>query len=144
MWRVVEGDPPSPPEGSSAELVDFLDKCFEKDPSRRPTPAELFEHTWVRLHNPGMVSSVSVETGRHAYGQRLRPKDSVPFVRRLSTDFKRPGASDVFYDATDGEPTLKASPMAGALSPHRVSAPAPSKPKPHRYIKTTFASGVLH
>ncbi|EIW72748.1 hypothetical protein TREMEDRAFT_24503, partial [Tremella mesenterica DSM 1558] len=60
MWRVVEGAPPNPPEGSSDDLTHFLSRCFEKDPDVRPTASELFEHPWIKRYNPGLVSSLVV------------------------------------------------------------------------------------
>ena len=47
MFRIVEDDMPPIPEGSSAALQDFLQQCFNKDPTLRPSAELLCEHEWL-------------------------------------------------------------------------------------------------
>ncbi|KAJ1889705.1 Protein kinase of the Mitotic Exit Network, partial [Kickxella alabastrina] len=47
LYRIVEDDHPPIPEGISQELKDFLLQCFRKEPSERPTAAELMSHSWA-------------------------------------------------------------------------------------------------
>lgn len=48
MIKIVEQDMVNElPEGISSELNDFLTKCFQKEPSARPTAAQLIEHPWL-------------------------------------------------------------------------------------------------
>jgi serine/threonine protein kinase len=60
LFRIVEDDCPPLPEGVSnvtvgganmQELVDFLTKCFRKDPAERPTAVELQTHPWIANGN---------------------------------------------------------------------------------------------
>ena len=47
MFWIVEDDMPPIPEGSSAALQDFLQQCFNKDPTLRPSAELLCEHEWL-------------------------------------------------------------------------------------------------
>lgn len=48
MYRIVEdASPPLPPNCSEA-LKDFFAQCFNKDPTKRPSAEELFEHPWLK------------------------------------------------------------------------------------------------
>ncbi|GAA5974048.1 hypothetical protein JCM11641_008233 [Rhodosporidiobolus odoratus] len=76
MFRIVEDEMPPIPARSSEELRAFLTRCFRKDPKERPAAEELFEDPWLLKHwNPQ---------------KDMRPQDSLPFLRRLSTDYRRP------------------------------------------------------
>lgn len=48
MFRIVEDDKPPIPEGCSQLLRDFLTKCFNKDPTKRPSAELLCEHPWLK------------------------------------------------------------------------------------------------
>jgi serine/threonine protein kinase len=48
MFRIVEDDRPPIPEGCSQLLHDFLTKCFNKDPTKRPSAELLCEHPWLK------------------------------------------------------------------------------------------------
>lgn len=50
MFRIVEDDSPPIPEHFSEPLVAFLKECFHKDPAKRPSAEELFEHEWLKNH----------------------------------------------------------------------------------------------
>jgi serine/threonine protein kinase len=49
MFRIVDDARPPLPENCSGLLRDFLLKCFQKDPSQRPSAEILFEHPWLKL-----------------------------------------------------------------------------------------------
>jgi len=51
MWNIAAGHPPQlpAPDQLGQSGVDFLKKCFERDPGIRPTAAELLQHEWVRF-----------------------------------------------------------------------------------------------
>ncbi|KAK4702378.1 hypothetical protein P7C70_g3845, partial [Phenoliferia sp. Uapishka_3] len=76
MFRIVEDDRPPIPARCSPELSDFLVQCFAKDPRSRPTAAALFDHCWLQSH--------------WEMHKELRPQDSIPFIRRISSDMRRP------------------------------------------------------
>jgi len=50
MFRIVEDDGPLIPERCSDMLRNFLEQCFHKDPSLRPSAEMLCEHPWLK-HN---------------------------------------------------------------------------------------------
>lgn len=47
MFRIVEDEMPIPEE-CSEPLKDFLQQCFQKDPSMRPDAELLCEHPWLK------------------------------------------------------------------------------------------------
>ncbi|KAI8068564.1 hypothetical protein BC940DRAFT_237646 [Gongronella butleri] len=48
MYHVVTGHPPLPDTSQLSELgIDFLKKCFTRNPDERPTADELLEHEWI-------------------------------------------------------------------------------------------------
>lgn len=49
MWNIAAGHPPQmpTPDQLSDLGIDFLKKCFERDPRTRPSAAELLQHDWV-------------------------------------------------------------------------------------------------
>lgn len=49
MYNIAQGNPPQLPSRDqlSAEGIDFLRRCFEKDPRRRASAAELLQCEWI-------------------------------------------------------------------------------------------------
>ncbi|KAG0639810.1 hypothetical protein HOY80DRAFT_60228 [Tuber brumale] len=49
MWNIAAGYPPQlpAPDQLSESGIDFLKKCFERDPGIRPSAAELLQHEWI-------------------------------------------------------------------------------------------------
>jgi len=47
MFRIVEDEMPVP-EQCSEPLKDFLQQCFQKEPSKRPDAELLCEHPWLK------------------------------------------------------------------------------------------------
>jgi serine/threonine protein kinase len=85
MFRIVEDDMPPLPEGCSELLEDFLRQCFNKDPSKRPTAEDLCEHEWLKV--------------TWVPGKDPRQQDTIPFIRRISTDVKQSSPSIARYIA---------------------------------------------
>lgn len=63
LSAIVQGDPPTLPDGFSSQANDFVVKCLQKEPTRRATYAELLEHPWLvadqtrEVDMPGWVAS---------------------------------------------------------------------------------------
>ncbi|GAA5831379.1 hypothetical protein JCM11251_004003 [Rhodosporidiobolus azoricus] len=76
MFRIVEDEEPPIPVRCSDELKAFLRRCFKKDPRERPTAEDLFEDPWLLKHWDPCKD--------------MRPQDSLPFLRRISTEYRRP------------------------------------------------------
>lgn len=49
MYNIAQGNPPQLPTDDqlSETGIDFLKKCFERDPAKRSTAAELLQHPWI-------------------------------------------------------------------------------------------------
>lgn len=48
MYHVVTGHPPLPDASQlTSPGIDFLKKCFVRDPNKRPTAEELLNHPWI-------------------------------------------------------------------------------------------------
>ena len=47
MFRIVEDDLPPLPDNISDECTSFLTACFQKDPQKRLSAAELKNHAWI-------------------------------------------------------------------------------------------------
>lgn len=48
MFRIVDDGRPPIPEYCSPDLVDFLTRCFQKEPAQRPSAEALFEHKFIK------------------------------------------------------------------------------------------------
>ena len=50
MYNIAQGNPPAmpAPDQLSETGMDFLNRCFERDPAKRSTAAELLQHPWMR------------------------------------------------------------------------------------------------
>jgi mitogen-activated protein kinase kinase kinase len=49
MYHIAQGDPPQLPTSDqlSGIGIDFLKKCFERDPAKRASAVELLQHEWI-------------------------------------------------------------------------------------------------
>ena len=71
MYNIAQGNSPSLPTKNelSDEGIDFLRRCFERDPSRRATPAELLQHEWLlRLRNQLSLQPTGASDGMSRTG----------------------------------------------------------------------------
>ncbi|CAG8648424.1 11051_t:CDS:2, partial [Paraglomus brasilianum] len=85
LFRIVEDECPPIPSTISSELDDFLRLCFRKNSAARPTANELFKHPWI-LNNWSL--------------RELRPQDSLPFIRRITSENNIPDMSSLTNSAT--------------------------------------------
>ncbi|KAF9900374.1 hypothetical protein BX616_002607 [Lobosporangium transversale] len=67
LFRIVEDERPPLPSDVSADLLDFLCQCFQKDPALRPSAGDLGRHVWIK---------------RNFAAKELKPMDSLPFMKR--------------------------------------------------------------
>jgi len=68
LYRIVQDPKPPFPQGISPLLVDFLSRCFTRDPEKRATAAHLRQHDWLRVE-PESLSNESGTT--NAAAQRI-------------------------------------------------------------------------
>lgn len=109
MFRIVEDERPPIPEKCSEELRDFLTQCFRKNPKQRPNAAELFKHPWL-------ASSWGLY-------KEARSQDSLPFLKRISSDAGVAGRGDVrnlYTIANETEESTVAGPTEGYFSRPRA------------------------
>lgn len=49
MYHIASGQPPLPDNTQvSSQGLDFLKRCFVRDPNERPSATELLTHEWLR------------------------------------------------------------------------------------------------
>ncbi|TYJ57636.1 hypothetical protein B9479_001718 [Cryptococcus floricola] len=123
LFRIVEDEMPPLPSGISDDLADFLRLCFTKDPDTRPSAAVLFEHRWLTSLNPQLTA--------------LRSQDSLPFLSRVSMDFRRTSSTQLFQQSDATPETVAPEPPA---TPVQKEANTPTKA--HVLVKTTFGKAI--
>lgn len=71
---------PPIPEGCSPMLQDFLEQCFHKDPSKRPSAEFLCEHPWLKKEWGALKASfqtLSIFRGINTKGFRISDRKTV-------------------------------------------------------------------
>jgi serine/threonine protein kinase len=51
LFHIVQDEYPPIPDGISPAMRDFLMKCFQKDPRKRPSARDLLKHDWFQKYN---------------------------------------------------------------------------------------------
>lgn len=119
LWHIVEEDCPPIPPSFSPELQDLLRQCFRKVPSERPTAEMLFRHAWLGLNWDLLaVSFASCALWQPKvlnFAQDLRTQDSIPFIKRISHDFRR-NSEDVFSTSALDAASLSAPALTSPLA----------------------------
>lgn len=66
MYNIAQGNPPQlPSEDQLSDMgIDFLKKCFERDPAKRSTAAELLQHPWIVEIRKLVVDDPDAQTPR--------------------------------------------------------------------------------
>lgn len=141
MFRIVEDAMPPLPDNCSELLQDFLKMCFQKDPSARPSAEMLCEHPWLKANWTELKD--------------LRPQDSIPFLRRVSTDLHKTDVVRYLSQMDNSESPVsetfvrgdagKVSPM-GRRTSHSSVRPLPENdisPREHSFVKTTFSKPMM-
>ena len=77
MYNIAQGNPPQLPsrEQLSEQGIDFLKRCFERDPKRRASAAELLQCEWIKSIRQQVVPTAetpSSETGSSSSGHSSR------------------------------------------------------------------------
>ncbi len=81
MYNIAQGNPPQLPsrEQLSEQGIDFLKRCFERDPKRRASAAELLQCEWIKSIRQQVVPTAetpSSETGSSSSGSSSRQNSS--------------------------------------------------------------------
>lgn len=147
---------PPIPEDASELLKDFLEQCFHKDPTQRPSAEVLCEHAWLK--NTWVAFKVCLITLTssglalaYSFLQELCPQESIPFLRRISTALNKPEV--VRYFDTPHSPVSESPKRIeeGKAIPitRRTSAPLVCPfdndfaPREHVFVKTVLITRAL-
>ena len=82
MYNIAQGNPPQLPNKDqfSAEGLDFLRRCFIRDPNQRATAPELLQHEWImRIRNQvalGGESDINTPSSDGSSGHSSRQNSS--------------------------------------------------------------------
>lgn len=73
MYHIAQGDPPQLPtrDQLSEQGIDFLMKCFDRDPNKRASAVELLQHEWIMTLRSQLSlepQTPSTETGSQSGG----------------------------------------------------------------------------
>ncbi|CEQ39001.1 SPOSA6832_00459 [Sporobolomyces salmonicolor] len=147
MFRIVEDENGPPvPERCSDDLKAFLARCFKKDPKERPSAEELFEDPWLIKHwdrcKVLLALSLPFPLVRQLNArpaQDLRPQDSLPFLRRISTEYRRP----TLERPRSVSPVLDRPESPYAESPTVLTAPLPPFARDEQAPRDSLDSGLV-
>ncbi|PHH88770.1 hypothetical protein CDD83_7065 [Cordyceps sp. RAO-2017] len=65
MYNIAQGNPPQLPTSDQigADGIDFLKKCFLRDPKERPSAVELLQHEWILAIRSQVVDPMTPSDG---------------------------------------------------------------------------------
>lgn len=80
MYNIANGNPPQMPKSDEMTEVglDFLSKCFERDPSKRSSAAELLQHPWLVDIRKAVVDDTEAQTPRSEHSSSGNSNSSWP------------------------------------------------------------------
>ncbi|KAI9840007.1 MAG: hypothetical protein M1819_000199 [Sarea resinae] len=84
MYNIAQGNPPALParDQLSESGIDFLTKCFERDPAKRSSAVELLQHEWIMTIRNQVVLEPSTpsETSSVSAGSNSSRQNSQSFT----------------------------------------------------------------
>ncbi|XP_072951384.1 mitogen-activated protein kinase kinase kinase 5-like [Typha angustifolia] len=135
MFKVLHKDPPIP-DTLSSEGNDFLQRCFRRNPSERPTATMLLEHPFIRnSHHHNLHGSIHAFAGIKldaVYSQRDRKSSkSDSCVRgKQSYGVESSQSNPESSESASSRPSYRSNPEVPNLSPphpnYVASSPAGS------------------
>lgn len=75
LFQIGRGEPPPVPDSLSTDARDFIFKCLQVNPNKRPTAAQLLNHPFVK--RPPQTSSVPASPRATAYVREFFGQPSV-------------------------------------------------------------------
>ncbi|KAJ9449979.1 Mitogen-activated protein kinase kinase kinase 3 [Diplonema papillatum] len=100
------------PEGNeyTPELLDLLSRCFQRDPSKRPTVPKLLQHVWLTQSKtpatPENLMARKIERGTLNMAQAMQPA-----ISGLRVSSPRPATADAGSSAKSPEDPSNGSPV---------------------------------
>ena len=95
VFRMVNDPHPPLPDDISTELQDFLLACFQRNPARRPTAAQLRNHPWIIKHTNQPSEVMDVDQVRTTIKRHTMSKESKLLEDLANLDFN----ADSFEEA---------------------------------------------
>ncbi|CAK5267814.1 unnamed protein product [Mycena citricolor] len=105
-----------------------------RDPTKRPSAEFLCEHQWLK---------------KNWAGHKLRPQDSIPFLRRVSVDLQKSDAVrflaqvDMSESLVDAEGLISSSPPGRRISLTSRPMDQDIVARDHSFVKTTFSKPMV-
>lgn len=96
MYNIAQGNPPQLPSTDqlSPEGIDFLKKCFARDPAKRATAIELLGHDWMMaIRHRVMEPATPSDAGSTQSGS----SQTTPGTASLGSNGTKLAAVDGFY-----------------------------------------------
>ena len=87
---LLQDEGPELPPDLSADMTDFLQICFQKEPHRRPSARALLKHRWITYNRQTLRSSWSRTQGMKSRGQKTDAHVSVSTVVERILQASRP------------------------------------------------------
>ncbi|KAG1652543.1 hypothetical protein FOA52_007884, partial [Chlamydomonas sp. UWO 241] len=127
LFHIVADDHPPLPPGVSPLMSEFLMECFQKDPSQRPSAADLLQHRWISDRRRGLAATWRGVNPFVGGGAAYRDLSSV-ITRELEVSAS--GSSRGAATASDAGGTgtvsaAAAAAVAAAAGPPEAAAAAP-------------------
>lgn len=142
MWNIAGGQKPQlpAPEQLSPAGIDFLNRCFERDPSKRATAAELLQHEWVRMASqyagisltPSPPENLSVKTPGPGSPLTTRslphglPRTRRPRSNSIPTDYFYTGRTGIMLDKAKGPAAVTSKSATPSMLGQVMSSTDPS------------------
>ncbi|KAH7439182.1 hypothetical protein KP509_04G048600 [Ceratopteris richardii] len=73
LWKVGHGEGPPIPEDVPEDAKDFINRCLETNPLKRPTAAQLLEHPFVKYAGTGLTPKNSFDF--ESFELKIIPED---------------------------------------------------------------------
>ena len=93
--------PPLPEKGQLSELgIDFVEKCLDIDPMKRPTAAELMEHEWIVQFSQEIAREMNnheSRMGQYAEEEEYQQQEGDEMSGELMQDIPEEVAEEAAY-----------------------------------------------
>ena len=125
MFAIVNNKRPPLPEGISEDLRDFLKKCFQRDPRKRPTARDALLHPWIVARREERTTNRDDESKKKKTFKVTSSTSPPP--RHYDSEKRRVSDASSDDDDSEEEPEWSAPKEMGASSRRRRIVP-PSSP----------------
>lgn len=128
LYRIVQDEAPPLPDNLSADLVDFLLLCFQKDAKQRPDASSLLRHPWIRgsrisyvPEDASPVGERNMETTRLNGSPEIYSASPVPAV---SPELSRSRTQDGSVGRSASETEIRSGEMSSVKGSSNLSLAA--------------------